>query len=46
MSVHDSTMDEGNSGAALAYPLWALVAVGLAYGIYKTLDTALALFGG
>ena len=36
---------QGNSGAALAYPLWMLVAGGLAYGLYKTLDTALALFG-
>ena len=34
-----------NGSAALAYVLWVLVVASLAYGIIKTTDTALALFG-
>jgi len=34
-----------NGSAPLAYVLWVLVVAALAYGIIKTGDTALALFG-
>ena len=34
-----------NGSAALAYLLWVLVTLALAYGVFKTADTALALFG-
>ena len=40
---HTATPNGASSSTTLAYILWALVILSLAYGVFKTGDTALAL---
>lgn len=46
MSTPENTAPQGaSSSATLAMILWVLVIAALCYGVFKTVDTALALFG-
>lgn len=42
---HTTAPEGASSSTTLGYVLWVLVVLALAYGIFKTADTALALFG-